>query len=279
MTKPFLKWAGGKATLAPQIIKLLPPHIATYYEPFVGGGAVFWALSVSVLGGQRARYYNSVLSDVNRELVDTYRAVRNQPTALMRELTGMATDEETYLEVRASKPTTLVARAARTIYLNKTGFNGLYRVNQRGEFNVPWGKRKNPGLYVHDNIVECSKRLAHTTLRSDDFAAVLYSAREGDAVYLDPPYVPVSVTSNFTSYTAAKFGPADQERVARVFRELVERGVHVVASNADCKEVRRLYRGFKMHKVSVRRNINSKGNARGPVGELLIVGAPSRRKK
>lgn len=266
---PFLKWAGGKTKLLGQLTKVLPEKVGTYYEPFLGGGALFFHLS-SVEGFQDA-----VLGDFNPELINCYEVVRSDTEALIEQLGTLPVDETFFYDLRAMLPASLspVSRAARTIYLNRTCFNGLYRLNKRGQFNTPWGKYANPRIVDPENLRACAAALARTPLRLEagDFTGLVTSARDGDIVYFDPPYVPLTATANFKSYTQEGFTLEDQRRLAGCFRTLAERGVHVVASNADVPIIRELYEGFTIHTVPVVRRINSKGDGRGPVNEVIIV--------
>ena len=274
---PFLKWAGGKAKLAAAIDGYLPRKFDTYYEPFLGGGAVFWHLAFN------HRFKHAVLNDANKELMDCYRVIRDFPDDIITALQNVEAQynlapKPTFEQWKALDPAKLdpVGRTVRTILLNKTGFNGLYRINQSGIFNVPWGKREKIRLMTHgeEGVRSCSETLnKHVSLLSTDFdAACSWAAGENDVVYLDPPYVPVSKTANFTSYTDGKFSTADQHRVVVLFEGLVARGVKVIASNADLPQVREMYKGFEMHEVRVARAINCAGNKRGKVGELIIIG-------
>lgn len=268
IARPPLKWAGGKAFLAPEILRRLPAKISTYYEPFLGGGAVFFALAAE------GRFKRAVIGDANEELMNVYSMIRSRPRLLMGVIEKFSQDEDTYYEIRARDPKHLppVARAARTLYLNKVGFNGLFRVNRKGVFNVPWGRQEGRGIFEEENILACSKALMEATLTSLDFESTAYAAQKGDVVYYDSPYIPVSDTANFTTYTAGGFTLADQERLRDVAKILNARGVHVLLSNADTPLVRKLYRGFKIESVQAPRRVNSKASKRGNVGELLISG-------
>jgi DNA adenine methylase len=266
---PPLKFAGGKTFLLPEILSRLPAKINTYYEPFVGGGAVFFALATE------GRFKRAVIGDANAELMNAYEMIQRDPQALMGFfIRGHAQDEKSYYRIRAQDPNELaaLARAARTIYLNKVGFNGLYRVNRKGVFNVPWGRQEGRKLFDDENILACSAALAQAALTALDFGMTVAPAKRGDVVYFDCPYIPVSVTANFTTYTAGGFGLADQTRLRDVAKNLVKRGVHVLLSNADTPLVRKLYRGFKIESVQAPRRVNSKASKRGNVGELLISG-------
>ncbi len=276
IAKPFVKWAGGKTGLVSTLKGILPPKIQTYYEPFVGGGALFFALAAD------GRFQRAVLNDFNSELMDAFKAIRDFPDAVVKALVRLkeeytAEPQAVYNRERNRNPQELspLDRAARFLFLNKTGFNGLYRVNKNGGFNVPFGQYANPRIADSANIKACAEVLGKfVVLSNQDFAACLGGARHGDVVYFDPPYVPLSPTANFTSYTAGGFGLAEQERLAQTFRELAEQGVAVVASNSDTPIVRGLYTGWEIHEVQARRSINRNGNQRGPVGELIIVGRP-----
>jgi DNA adenine methylase len=269
--KPFIKWAGGKRTLAPQIVELLPKLFKTYYEPFVGGGAVFWHIDP-------ARYDYAVLNDFNTELINAYKVVRDFPEELLEQVQHLKVTKDVYLRLRKRLPESFspVRRAARTLFLNKTCFNGLYRVNKKGIFNVMWGDYKNPVIADPEVIRADSEVLAHVKLTALDFEESVKNAKSGDVVYFDPPYIEVSKTSNFTSYTSIGFTMEDQKRLASTFRTLADRGVFLVASNSDTEPVRDLYRGFEMLEVRARRSINSKADRRGPVGELLITSRKTR---
>jgi len=263
--RPFLKWAGGKSQLLGQFQPLLPRpgSYERYIEPFVGSGALFFHLRPAA----------AELSDVNREIVDCYRAVKTRPRDVIRELEKHRHDERHYYEVRATLPTRLAERAARTIYLNKTGYNGLYRVNSSGRFNVPIGRYANPGFQsptLFATIRACSRALASARLTPGDFEAALRDAGRGDFVYLDPPYVPVSETSDFTSYARGGFGWGEQERLAEECRRLWRRGAMIMLSNSDTESVRALYRGFRIDVVQAARSINSRGAKRGKVREVVV---------
>jgi DNA adenine methylase len=259
---------GGKKQLAPQLIGLFPKHVGTYYEPFLGGGVVFFNLI------SKKRFDYAVLNDFNEELMNVWRVVRDFPEELMDQIRKLPVSRDIFMELREKRPEEFspVRRAARTVYLNKTGFNGLYRVNKAGKFNVPWGRYDSPTLFNEANILACSEALSHVKLMSKDFAEVVKDAGPGDLVYFDPPYVELSKTSNFQSYTSKGFSLDDQYRLAACFRELRERGSAVVASNSDTQLVRDLYKNWEIHEVQARRSINSKGDKRGPIGELIIVG-------
>jgi len=242
---------------------MVPARYGRYFEPFLGGGALFFDRLPET----------GVLSDVNAEIVGCYVAVRDQVEKLIRALKRHRYDVDHYYAVRDTDPESLapVERAARTIFLNKTGFNGLYRVNRSGKFNVPFGRYAKPVICDEDNLRACSAALARIELTVSDFEPSVDQAKPGDFVYLDPPYVPLSRTATFTAYAPGGFGPAAQQRLAHVFGRLAERRVHVLLSNSDVPEIRRLYGAYRVEIVKATRSINSKPSRRGPVSEVLVT--------
>ena len=275
---PFLKWVGGKTQLIPTLIQHFPKQIDTYFEPFLGGGAVFWHLA------SQKKFKNAVLNDVNRELIDCYRVLRDFPDEFIIRLTEVETEyekaenpKEVYTTFKDLVPGKLnpVERAVRTVLLNKSGFNGLYRTNSHGGFNVPWGKRLKVKLFDEKNLRACSEILnRQVSLLSVDFTEAIELKNEFDVVYIDPPYVPASRTANFVSYTDGKFTHDDHYRLATFFKTLVKKGGKVILSNSDVPEVRAMYDGFELYEIKAKRAINCDGTKRGPVGELIIVGRP-----
>jgi DNA adenine methylase len=263
---PFLKWAGGKRQLLPDLMGEIPGEIDTYYEPFVGGGALFFALAAG------KRFRRAVLSDCNQDLIDCYRAIQSDVEAVIANLRAQAVGEEEYYAMRARVPADLELpmRAARTIYLNKTGFNGLYRVNSRGGFNVPFGRYTKPAVCDEPRLRAAAGVLKRVKLVCQDFAQTVATATSRDFVYFDPPYVPVSETAKFTAYAHSPFGPDQQQRLTGVLRELGARRVPALLSNSDCPTTRELYSGLPLRSVDVRRSINSDATRRGPVGELIV---------
>lgn len=272
---PFLKWAGGKKQLLDVILPRLPDRARTYFEPFIGGGAVFFALA------QAGRFERAVISDKNPELVNVYTVVRDHLCELqscLRPHQEQATDSDYFYHVRSWRPTELspVERAARLLFLNKTCFNGLYRVNRRGEFNVPFGKYKKPRVLDETKLEAASRALQNVSIRCADFGEVALEARRGDAVYFDPPYAPVSATSSFNSYHSEAFGPSEQARLVDVYRRCWRRGAVAVLSNSDCSLTRELYSRLDVAVVKATRAINSAADRRGAVNELLVVGPAAR---
>lgn len=269
--RPFLKWAGGKRRVVPHIEALLDERPRRYFEPFIGGGALFFALAED----RDPDDAWATLGDLNIRLVRTWRGLRDQPHVVLEGLTRHAErhSQDHYYDTRANDVDAMKRDgdvAAWMIYLNRTGFNGLYRVNQRGGFNVPFGRYESPRIVDEENILSVSRALQSVDIRLGDFETVFHSAEAGDLVYLDPPYVPLTKTANFTSYTQIGFSPADHIRLRDLATGLKERGVKVILSNHDTPEVRELYAGWDFQRVMVGRAINSKGSKRGAVAEVLI---------
>jgi len=273
--RPFLKWAGGKTQLLGPIARDLPARIeGTYFEPFLGSGAVFFHLRAE--GRVRGR---AVLSDANAPLVETWRAVKGRVeeviSHLERHRAAHARDPRGhYYGVRARVPRDPAARAARFIYLNKTCYNGLWRVNRAGRFNVPMGRYRDPPILDAENLRAVSAALRSAVLLLAPFDRALRRARRGDVAYVDPPYQPLSPTANFTSYTAGRFGEEDQVALADACAGLRRRGARFLLSNHDTRWLRGIYgdRGFEVRSVPARRAINSDPSARGAVRELLVRG-------
>lgn len=268
--RPFLKWAGGKRSSLPFLLRAVPSSFRGYYEPFVGGAALFFALSSHRFLSDDHLYR---LSDINTELMSTYVAVRDSVDAVIDALKPHKYDQEHYYRVRTLCPEdlSLPHRAARMIYLNRTGFNGLYRVNRAGLFNVPFGKYVNPVICDEANLRACAAVLARVDLVCAPFQSILEIAAQEDLVYFDPPYVPLSQTSSFVSYAQDGFGMLEQEELALVFDELNRRGSYVILSNSDTSWVRSRFQAYEIRAVEVNRRINSKGSARGAVGEVLVI--------
>lgn len=264
--RPFLKWAGGKRSLLGEIFKWLPAHIGQYIEPFVGGGAVFFELA------RLRRFDRAVLGDRNRDLVEVWQAVKEAPRELVRLIGRWKYDQAVYYEVRGLDPKSLteVERAARLLYMNRAGFNGLYRVNQSGQFNVPFGRYTNPTLVDEENLLACSAVLQNVELVCGDFDQVLARAEPGAVTYCDPPYWPVSKSASFTAYDPYPFGPEQQRRLAETFAGLPARGLYGVLSNSDTPETRALYASLPTDTVYARRNISRDAAGRGDVSEILV---------
>lgn len=277
MAEPFLKWAGGKRVLLPELLKVIPDKIDTYFEPMVGGGALFFELA------HQKRFQHAKLSDLNEDLILAYRAVRDELPAVIEVLQAIAdkhfvalkkrgTAEKVFYKVRGTDPESLPrhAAAARTIYLNHTCFNGLYRVNRKGRFNAPYGHYKKPNICNVPRLTAVSRALQGVRFTIQDFEAATDEARPGDLVYFDPPYWPVRPES-FTGYTSNGFDSADQARLAYVADKLHRQGIRVIVSNSDVLPVRDLYKKMKIIEVSAPRRINSDGKGRKNVSELIIT--------
>ncbi|MCL6449450.1 MAG: DNA adenine methylase [Armatimonadetes bacterium] len=261
--KPPVKWAGGKNQLIPQFEPLFPKQTyELYIEPFVGGGAVFFHLLPA----------RAVLIDNNPELINFYRVVKENLEPLLNDLHKHRNTAEYYYRLRSIDPENLdqVSRASRFLYLNKTGYNGLWRVNKKGKHNVPFGRYKNPKYADEENLRLVSAALQQTEIVFGDFSSALGYAKRNCFLYLDPPYHPLSVTSSFTSYTASAFGEEDQRRLAEVFRQLDAKGCLVMLSNSDTPFIRKLYEGYDVQAVYARRAINCRAEGRGPITELVI---------
>ncbi len=272
--RPFVKWVGGKRGLVDQLLPLIPKSFANYFEPFVGGGALFFALyNRGLLDGKRV-----YLFDRNEELINTYRVIQRSPQALLKKLFAFEQrhTKEFYYAVREwdrkeyFKELDSVERAARFIYLNKTCFNGLYRVNKKGYFNVPMGRYKNPKICDEDLILQASLALQGVRIEVADFGKVLEFAQSNDFVYFDPPYYPLNATSNFTSYTDLAFLEDEQRRLYEVFEQLDKRGVYVMESNSDTEFIKNLYKKYTIDIVYMHRFINSKKEGRGKIREVVI---------
>lgn len=273
--RPFLKWVGGKAQLADDLVGHLPRYFLDYHEPFVGGGALFFRLH------RDGHIRHAFISDLNAELMDAYLAVRDYVEDVIELLSSYSYDKDFYYDLRSRDPweMDLPTRVARMIYLNKTGYNGLYRVNKQGKFNVPFGRYKSPKYCDPDNLRAVSKALKNVEIACASFKTVLRRARRGDLVYFDPPYVPVSKTSNFTAYQSDGFSIDDQRELRDVCVALTERDVNVMLSNSATDLVRALYAApdFTIDKVQANRAINSNAKRRGKLTELVVTNYPLER--
>lgn len=263
LPRPFLKWAGGKKQLLAQYWPLFPQQFGRYFEPFLGGGAVFFALQP----------HNAVLSDTNGELVNAYQCVTDRLPEVVVELQKHRYEKQYYYSVRAMDPENLdkPARAARTIFLNRTGFNGLYRLNKSGQFNVPFGRYSDPKICDTAHLKSCARALKGSHIAQGGFQTVLSQARRGDFVYFDPPYHPRSKTANFTQYVAGGFGEASQQELAETFRALTERGVLCMLSNSDTELIRELYKDFDVRTVWANRAVNVNASLRGKITEVVVL--------
>jgi DNA adenine methylase len=261
--RPFLKWAGGKRRLVAQIVPHLPRSFGRFHEPFVGSGALFFHL----------RPRRASLSDTNARLVRTYSGLCDAPDRVIELLSSYPHDKQFFLKMRtlAIDERSDAEVAAWFVYLNKTAYNGLYRVNSKNGYNVPFGDYQRPTICDEATLRRCAKQLKGVTLRESDFESAARRARKGDLVYFDPPYVPLSATSYFTSYTTQGFGPDEQRRLRDLALALKRRGVHVRLSNSGAPLVRELYQDdFELIPVKARRDINCRAESRGEIIELFI---------
>ena len=272
----LVKWAGGKKQLLEQFKPFFPKEMNRYFEAFVGGGAIAFHI---------LKYHKPkevFLSDINDELVNVYNVVRDKVEELIKLLKKQKAQhsKETYYKIRAEDPNLLcdTDRASRFIYLNKTCFNGLYRVNSKNGFNVPIGSYKNPEICNEHDLREISHLLKKATINTKQFYEAVKEAKKGDFVYFDPPYYPLKRDS-FTTYTKDKFLEAEQEHLAKVFKELDEKGVKVMLSNSDTKFIKDLYKGYNISIVKATRMINCDATKRGKINEVVITNYALPQKK
>jgi len=273
--QPFVKWVGGKRGLLSQIIPLLPKEFNNYFEPFVGGGALFFELQKQgKLDGKKV-----YLFDINSELINAYQVIKTAPSELIEELSKFKEQhsKEFYYKVRSwdREDNFLeldnIIRASRFIYLNKTCFNGLYRVNRKNQHNVPMGSYKNPKICDNDIIYSASYALQNVTILNASYREVLKYAAKDDLVYFDPPYYPLNNTSSFTSYSEFEFLEREQKELFEVFCELNKKSAFVVHSNSDTKFINDLYSvDYTIEKIQANRFINSKSSGRGKISEVLV---------
>ncbi len=271
--KPIVKWAGGKGNALPQLFRLFPKEFKSYHEPMIGGGAAFFSLKPD----------KASINDINDALINLYSWVRDDVEKVIKGLHRVEAEyialddagQQEYFYKKRSKYNEIkrdtLKSAVTFMFLNRTCFNGLYRENRKGEFNVPRGRYKNPRICDEENLREVSNYLQNTTISHGSYKYVLKSAKKGDFVYFDPPYVPLTVTSSFTSYSASDFDTEDQVELAHVFAKLDGLGCYVALSNSNTPLVRELYKKYKKHTIQASRNINAKGDGRSKIKELLIT--------
>jgi len=272
--QPFIKWVGGKRGLLTQLLEKFPEKFENYHEPFLGGGAVFFELYSKGLLQNKKIY----LSDINSELINTYNVVKTNPNELINNLENFKEKhtKEFYYETREIdrkeefKTLTKIERATRFIYLNKTCFNGLYRVNKKGYFNTPIGSYKNPNIADRDTILSASEALQNAIILNKPFMEVINNTNENDLVYFDPPYYPLNVTSSFTAYDENEFLDDKQKELFNIFEELDKNNCFVLHSNSDTDFIKNLYQKHDINFVQANRFINSKSSGRGKINEVLI---------
>ena len=272
--QPFIKWVGGKRGLLKQILPFINNNFKNYHEPFLGGGAVFFELfSLGLLQDKKI-----FLSDLNSELINTYKVVQNIPNDLILNLENYKKNhsKEFYYKIRELdrksnfQELSEIERATRFIYLNKTCFNGLYRVNKKGFFNTPIGSYKNPNIADKETILSSSKALQNVTLLNQSFEKVINIVQKDDLVYLDPPYYPLNATSHFTSYDSNIFLDHQQKQLFNIFQELNNLEAQILESNSDTDFIKNLYKDYRVNIVFANRFINSKANNRGKISEIII---------
>ena len=265
-TYPIVKWVGGKRQLMFELLKNMPETYNRYFEPFIGGGALLFELQPD----------NAYISDMNEELINLYQVVRDNVDELIVDLQKHDISKDYFMEIRnidrteEYKSWSNVKKASRFIYLNRTCFNGMYRVNSKGEFNVPFGHYKNPRILDENNLINCSNLLQRTEIKHADFSEILKKVKKGDFVYFDPPYVPLSETSSFTSYTKDGFDIDMQFKLRDVCDELDSMGIKFLLSNSDTKLVNELYENYNIKKVFASRQINANPDGRGKITEVLV---------
>jgi DNA adenine methylase len=265
--KPFIKWAGGKSQLLSELVKRIPADYASYFEPFLGGGALFFYLQPK----------KAILTDINQDLMNCYQVIQNNVEPLIQDLRKHRYEEEYYYLTRRIdrlpeySSWTSIERASRFIFLNKTCYNGLYRVNSKGQYNVPFGRYTNPKIVDAENLRACSQVLQDATLISDSFLGIEGQITADDFVYFDPPYIPLNTTSNFTSYSKGGFDTSMQIALRDLCERLNSRGVRFMVSNSSAPLVRELYQNFKIDFVNASRAINSSGAKRGKIKEVIIT--------
>ncbi len=268
MCKPIIKWVGGKRQLIKELKKLMPNKYNRYFEPFVGGGALFFELKPA----------NAFINDYNEELINLYKVVRDNHEKLINDVTKHKNESEYYYKIRVLdrdmkkfKKLTDINRASRFLYLNKTGFNGLYRVNSKGEYNVPFGRYKNPNYCEPVNIKACSELLHNTEVSNGNFEIIKEKVNKGDFVYFDPPYVPLNDTSNFTGYTDKGFDEDMQFRLRELCDYINGIEAYFMLSNSYTDFIRELYKDYTIHTVKASRHINSKASGRGKIKEVVVI--------
>lgn len=269
---PFVKWVGGKRQLLPEITKYSPKTFKTYFEPFVGGGAVLFELQPK----------QAIVNDINKELINLYSVIQNNVDELIAILSNQneySNNSECYYKIRELdreqqkyNRLTGIERAARILYLNKTCYNGLYRVNSMGEFNSPFGSYKNPNIVNEITLRAVNKYFNDSNIKflNGDFEKAIKTAKKEDFVYFDPPYAPISKTSNFTGYNESGFGESEQIRLKILCDSLNKKKIKFLLSNSDCDFIRELYKDYYIVTIQAKRSINSNGNNRGAVSEVLI---------
>ncbi len=275
--KPFVKWVGGKGKLIPEMMKFMPSKFEHYFEPFVGGGALFF----SIIQSRDISF--SCINDINSKLTNSYKQIKLNPGSLVSQLTVIDSGykklspeerkEYFYEKRRIYNEDNLdeLTLASYLIFLNKTCFNGMYRENSKGHYNIPFGDQKNPKICDEENIYAVSKHLQNTEICNLSFEKSVENCRQGDFIYFDPPYYPINKTSSFTSYSKKSFGSQQQEELRDVFAALAKKGCYVMLSNSHTPEVEKLYKDFNINYIYAARSINSDGRKRGKIKEVIVT--------
>ena len=277
IAKPFIKWVGGKGKLVSELEKYFPKEFNKYYEPFVGGGALFFYLK------QNKEISFSLINDINSKLITAYKQIQKNPKKIINLLKNIELEykalsfeqQEKYFyqkrEIYNKEKLDNLNTAAHLIFLNKTCFNGMYRENSKGEYNIPFGDQKNPTICDEKNILTVSSCLKNTEIMNQSFEEFIEKCKKGDFIYFDPPYHPVNATSSFTSYSKNTFGPKQQEILRDTFVELSKKGCFVMLSNSDTEFIKNLYKDFNINYIYAARSINSKGDKRSKIKEVVIT--------
>ncbi len=268
MCKPIIKWVGGKRQLIKELKRLMPKKYNRYFEPFIGGGALFFELKPT----------NAFINDYNGELINLYKVIRDDHEKLIEDLCRHKNESDYYYETRALdrdmkrfEKLSSIQRASRFLYLNKTGFNGLYRVNSKGEYNVPFGRYQNPTYCEPSNLKACSELFQDTEISNGDFETIKEKVNKDDFVYFDPPYVPLNATSSFTSYTSKGFDEDMQFRLRELCDYIDSVGAYFMLSNSYTPYIKELYANYTIHTVKANRSINSKASGRGKIKEVVVT--------
>ena len=276
--KPFIKWVGGKSKLIPELEKYFPKKFNRYYEPFVGGGALFFQIK------QNYDVRFSSINDINKKLIIAYKQIQKNPKKIILLLKkienkykklSLSNQKDFFYEIREKynkKNLNDITTTTYLIFLNKTCFNGMYRENSKGEYNIPFGDQKNPTICDEKNILAVSKSLKNTEITNLSFEQAVKKCKKGDFIYFDPPYYPINATSNFTSYHKNTFEPDEQEKLRDVFVSLTKKGCFVMLSNSNTEFIKKLYKNFNKYELYAARSINSKGSRRGKIKEIVVVG-------
>lgn len=277
IAKPFIKWVGGKGKLIPELVKLFPKKFNNYFEPFVGGGALFYEVK------QKNEIAFSSINDINKKLIITYKQIQQNPDKLISKLKKIESkykkllpeeQKEYFYSIRKKyneKNLNDLTISSYLIFLNKTCFNGMYRENSKGGYNIPFGDQRNPTICNEENIINVSICLKDTEINNLPFEEATKKCKKGDFIYFDPPYYPTNITSSFTSYHKDSFGPTEQEKLRDIFIELDKKGCFVMLSNSDTEFIKNLYKDFNINYIYAARSINSKASKRGKIKEVVIT--------